>query len=322
MSKGKINILIAGLGAVGGYFGTFLAQNKNLDVCFLSRGKTYEHLKTNPLVLKSFKGYEISFKPNVSDDVLSFGKKFDYVFICTKSQDTSSLIKKIKKVVHEGSVNVTLQNGIYNLKILKKAFGAKRVMQIICKIGVEMRNDYVVEHFSLGFMQIGEMNGKNSMRVEKLYSLLKNSGIDARVINNMKEEFWIKYAWNTIFNSHTYISMETVDYFLRQNRIKKFIMPPYDEIALIAKSQGVEFGEKAYKKIITDSMALSKFKTSAYQDRKKGKEPETLYFLSALLEIARKKNIKVIYLERMHTITSMIFNGDFLDDDEEQTIRS
>ena len=307
MAKGKLNILVAGLGAVGGYFGTFLAQNKNLDVSFLSRGKTYEYFKTNPLVLKSYKGYEISFKPNVSDDVHSFGKKYDYVFVCTKSKDTAAFIKSIKKAVHEDSIIVSLQNGIYNFNILKKAFGSKRVMQAICKIGVEMRNDYVVEHSSLGFMQIGEMNGKNSPRAEKLAALLKDSGIDARVINNLKEEFWIKYAWNTLFNSQTYISIKTVDYFLRQNRIKNFIMPHYEEIALIAKSQGVDFGEKAYKKIITDSKALGKFKTSAYQDRKRNKEPETLYFLSALLEIAKKKNIKAKQLNLMHLLTKSIY---------------
>jgi len=307
MVSKKVNVLVAGLGAVGGFFGTFLARNKNLNVYFLSRGKTYEHFKTNPLVIRSFKGFEISFKPNVTNDVNSFEKKYDYVFVCTKSKDTAALIKSIKKEVHEDSIIVSLQNGIYNFNILKKAFGAKRVLQAICKIGVEMRNDYVIEHTSLGFMQIGEMNGKNSPRVEKLADLNKDSGIDARVINNMKEEFWIKFAWNTIFNSHTYIAMETVDYFFRQNRLKKFIMPHYEEIALIAKSQGVEFGEKAYKKIILDSKNLGKFKTSAYQDRNKDKEPETLYFLSTLIEIAKKKNIKAKQLNLMHLLTKSIY---------------
>lgn len=305
MSKVKdsrIYILVAGLGAIGGYFGTFLAQNKNLDLCFLSRGKTLEHFKYNPLLIKSYKVSEISFKPNVSDDILSFGKKFDYVLVCVKSKDTSALIKEIKKAVHEDSVIVTLQNGIYNLRIMKKAFGAKRVLQAVCKIGVEMKEDYTVEHSSLGFMQIGEFYGKNTQRVEKLAGILKESGIDVRVIENMKEEFWIKFAWNTIYNSLTFGYDVTVDKLFERKPLFRIVKNLYNEISLVAQTQGVVFGDRAYKKIITDSMSLGAFKTSAYQDLHKGKVSEAVYFTSELLILAKKHGISVPTIEKVHTL--------------------
>ena len=118
MPTGKINIIIAGLGAVGGYFGTFLALNKNNNVCFLSRGDTFKYFNSNRLILKSYKGYELSFKPKVSDNAATFKKKFDYVFVCTKSKDTASLIPQIKKVLSKKPYFIFVahrQENIYNL---------------------------------------------------------------------------------------------------------------------------------------------------------------------------------------------------------------
>ncbi len=311
MPPSKTKILVAGLGAIGGFFGAFLAQNKELDVSFFSRGKTLEHFKTNPLVIKSYKFSEITFFPVVSGDVLSIKKKFDYIFICTKSKDTLALIKQIKKLIKQSTVIVTLQNGLYNYRVLKKAFGAKNVLQAICKIGVEMREDFVVDHTSLGFMQIGEFDGKKSTRIKKLEAILKESGIDARMISNIKEETWIKFAWNSIFNTVTYIFSETIDQFFWMERLEDPVMPLYNEITLVAKSQGIKFGGTAFKKIITDTKTLGTFKTSAYQDRIKSKESETIYFLSELIEMAKKKKLRVPTLKNMYKITDMLHKNLF-----------
>lgn len=303
MPSGKLNILVAGLGAVGGYFGTFLALNKNLNVCFLSRGDTLRHFKSNRLYLKSYKGYELSFSPKISDSIVSFKRKFDYIFVCTKSKDTASLIPQIKKVIKRSSQIVSLQNGIYNQRLLSKSFGSEKTLQTICKIGVEMDNKFIIRHSSLGFIQIGEMNGRLSNRIKNLYKVLKESGIDVRIVNNIKEEIWIKFAWNAIYNSLTGISCVTVDKFFKFKQTEELIEKLYGEIKLIAKSQGIKFEEKAYNKVIDDSKKLGPFKTSSYQDRLKGKTLETPYFTKELLRLAEKKKIKTPLLQAVHALS-------------------
>lgn len=306
MSKGKLNILVAGLGTLGGYFGTFLAQNKNNNVYFLSRGVTFKHFKANRLLLKSYKGYELSFKPKVSDNATTFKKKFDYVFLCTKSKDTASVIPQIQKVVTRNSQIISLQNGIYNHRLLTKSFGSARTLPSICKIGVEMDVKYTILHSSLGFIQIGEMTGKLSKRIKNLYTVLKESGIDVRIVNNIKEEIWIKYAWNTIFNTLTGIGCVTVDKLFRFKQTEELVENLYEEIKLIAEAQGVLFGSVAYKKIIEDSKKLGAFKTSSYQDRLKGKVFETPYFTRELLRLAEIQKIKTPLLQAIHALSIAI----------------
>jgi 2-dehydropantoate 2-reductase len=296
----KPNILIAGTGAIGGYFGSQLAINKNLNVYFLVRGKALNHYKKYPLRIHSTVHKDISVMINVSDNMADFKKKFDYVFVCTKSKDTSSLIPEIKKVTKKKTQIVTLQNGLYNFRILKEHLGKTQCLQAICKIGADVDNKFVVRHTSLGFLVLGEEKGKPTKRVLALSDLLTSSGIKVKVSYDFQKEIWIKFAWNTIFNTLTGITGQTVDKLFSNRKKRLFIDEFYIEVKNIAQSQGVLFDDDAYKKIIKDTFHLGKFKTSAYQDIRKNKELETPYFTSELLKITTANKIKADKISALH----------------------
>jgi len=294
------NILIAGTGAIGGYFGGKLSQNKKLNVFFLSRGETLKKLQTNGLIIKSIdKDFKINI--SVSDNPKDFNIDFDYIFISVKSQDTLSLLKILEPVVSEKTQILTLQNGLYNYNLLKDRYGIEKVLQGICKIGVEMI-DGIVNHSSLGIIITGEENGKRTQRISELEELFRSSDIKIIISDNIKKEIWIKFGWNVIFNSMTAIYMKTVDELFANDNFPDTIDALYKEFSLIAKSQGVELGEEGYKKIISDSKELGKFKTSAYQDKIKGKPLEIEYFLDDVLNIARKEMISIPEFEKLHSL--------------------
>ncbi len=308
--SGKLNILVAGTGAIGGYFGSFLAMNPDLNVCFLSRGKALAHYKKHPLRICSSVHKDHKVKINVSGKVTSFRKKFDYVLFCTKSKDTDNLIPEIRKVIHNKTQIVTLQNGLYNFRILKEHFGKSRCLQAICKIGVEVDRKYVINHSSLGFLVIGVEKGKPTKRVLSLFELFSSSGLKVKVSNDFLKEIWIKFAWNSIFNTITGISGITVDKIFSTKKSVKFIDVFYNEVKNVAKSKGVVFNESDYKKIITDTKSLGKFKTSAYQDLRKHKELETPFFMSELLRISKASKVKVSIILRFNFLSSYVPEDD------------
>jgi 2-dehydropantoate 2-reductase len=302
----KQNILIVGTGALGGYFGSHLALNPDLNVCFLSRGKAFEHYKKHPLRVHSSVHKDIKVKIKVSGKVTSFRKKFDYVFFCTKSKDTEDLIPEIKKVIHWKTQIITLQNGLYNYRVLKKHFGKSRTLQAVCKIGVEVDKKFVVQHSSLGFLIIGEENGKPSGRISQLFDLLSSSGIKTKVSDDFLKEIWIKFAWNSIFNTLTGIFVVTVDKLFANKESSKLIEQFYSEFKKIAIANGVVLDAVAYKKIITDSKNLGAFKSSAYQDRLKNREVETQYFTSELIRMAKSKKINIPVITYLHYISKAV----------------
>ena len=303
---GKLNILVVGTGAIGGYFGSFLALKPNLNVCFLSRGKALAHYKKHLLRISSSVHNDIKVKINVSDKVTSFRKKFDYVFVCTKSKDTENLIPEIRKVINPSTQVVTFQNGLYNYRILKKHFGKSHCLQALCKIGAEVDNKFVIKHSSLGFLVIGEENGKPSKRLTNLHDLYISSGIKTKVSDDFQNEIWIKFAWNSIFNTLSGIFPVTVDKLFENKETAKLVEQFYSEFKKIAKAYGIIFGAVAYKKIITDSKSLGAFKSSAYQDRLKHKELETIYFTSELIRMAKSKKIDIPVITYLHYLSKAV----------------
>jgi 2-dehydropantoate 2-reductase len=302
----KLNILVAGTGAIGGYFGSFLALNPNLNVCFLSRGKSLAHYKRHPLHIHSTIHKDIKVKINVSDKVTSFRKKFDYILVCTKSKDTEKLIPEIQKVITTNTQVVTLQNGLYNYRILKKYIGKSRCLSAICKIGAEVDRKYVVQHTALGFLVIGEQKGKATKRIIDLSELLSSSGLKVIVSDDFLKEVWIKFAWNSIFNTLTGIFPVTIDKLFEDKDTSKLIEQFYSEFKKIAKACGVTFGAVAYKKIITDSKTIGAFKSSACQDRLKHKELETPYFTSELIRLAKSKKIDIPVITYLHYLAKAV----------------
>jgi 2-dehydropantoate 2-reductase len=302
----KINILVAGTGAIGGYFGSLLAMNPDLNVYFLSRGKALSYYKKHPLRICSSVHNDIKVKINVSDKVTTFRKKFDYVLVCTKSKDTENLIPEIRKVINPSTQVVTLQNGLYNYRILKKHFGKSRCIQSLCKIGAEVDKKFTIRHTSLGFLVIGEENNKPTKRITRLNDLFISSGIKTKVSDGFQNEVWIKFAWNSIFNTLSGIFPVTVDKLFENKETAKLVERFYSELKKIAKAHGITFGAVAYKKIITDSKNLGAFKSSAYQDRLRHKELETPYFTSELIRMAKSKKIDIPVITYLHYLSKAV----------------
>lgn len=302
----KSNVLIAGTGAIGGYFGSFLALNPALNVCFLSRGKALSYYRKHPLRIISNVHKNINVRIKVSGNVTSFRKKFDYILVCTKSKDTESLILEIQKVVNKNTQIVTLQNGLFNYRILKKHIGNVRCLQAVCKIGAEVDSKFIIRHSSLGFLVIGEENGRKSKRIIEFQRLLKSSGIRTKLSDDFKNEIWIKFGWNSIFNTLTGIFPVTIDKLFEDKETAKLIMQFYSEFKKIAKANGISFGAGAYKKIITDSESLGAFKSSAYQDRLKHKELETPFFTSELIRMAKHYKIDIPVITYLHYLSKAV----------------
>lgn len=291
----KTRILVCGAGAIGGYFGGRLAQNPENEVYFLTRGQTYKNLKENGLRIKSIHG-DFNINVNTVDDPGILNPEFDFIFISVKLYDNSELFKNINHLFRQGAIIVTLQNGLSGYEELENFVPERdNLLQGICKISSELKSDGIIHHTALGKIIAGEYQGFGKDTSFRLITLLSASSVKAVRSDNLKLDIWIKYAWNAIFNSLTALYMISVNELFDNENYRLQVFKLYDAVSEIAETQGVKFGEKEYRMIITDTMNLEKFQTSAYFDRRNGKKTEVWYFLSHLKSLAKKYNLNHNY---------------------------
>lgn len=88
MKENSIKILIAGIGGVGGYFGSLLAKkyakHETIQIYFLARNQHLKAIKSNGIKVTSGEKEWIAHPDLASDNPSDFGK-IDVILLCTKS---------------------------------------------------------------------------------------------------------------------------------------------------------------------------------------------------------------------------------------------
>jgi len=108
------NILIFGAGAIGAFYGSRLAQGKDVEVSVICRSN-YDVVKERGFHVDSPYYGEYNWKPtNVyRNPKEAHGQRWDYVVVTTKSlPDVSDDSALLEGVIAEGTAIVLIQNGI------------------------------------------------------------------------------------------------------------------------------------------------------------------------------------------------------------------
>jgi 2-dehydropantoate 2-reductase len=285
-----MKILIYGTGGVGGYFGGRLAANKDNTVHFVARGN-YNVLKQKGLDIKSTHGNFRLPKINIIKEAKD--SDYDLILITAKSYDTDDIIMKLKKIVSSSTVIISVQNGISNYTKLVKNFGGQRVIRGFCRIASEIKDGYKVHHTALGEIIIGEEHGQLSERLKRLKHNFNRSKIVLSIPKDIRHAVWIKFVWNSIFNTFTAASMLTVDKLIYNTDTYILCKELFNEIEEVANAEGIKITPKEKKSLLSKEKNRGIYKTSTYIDRQAGKPMEHEAFAGEIVRLAKKHGINV-----------------------------
>ncbi|RKQ63464.1 ketopantoate reductase [Thermovibrio guaymasensis] len=289
---------VFGAGGVGSLYGSLLARCGH-RVVFIARGEHLKAMKEKGLKVKSYKYGEFTVKeepPRVvfTDNPKEAGK-VDAVLVCVKSYDTEKVAPQIEPLLKENTVVISVQNGIENEEILAKYVGKERVLGATAFVGTYVKEPGVVVHEAAGLLEVGELSGKPSKRVEKLVEELKKCGVEARVSRDINYTLWKKLMWNVAFNPYSVITRATVGEILSQPETYEIVKNLMLECIEVAKAYGVKLKEKTLEGYLKSSPDLMNYKTSMLLDYEKGKPIEIEGITGALIRKAKEKGIDVPY---------------------------
>jgi 2-dehydropantoate 2-reductase len=191
-------IAVVGSGSIGLYYGGKLAE-QGADVGFLMRSG-FEEARQRGIHIFSKEAGDIRLEdPRVFRASSEIGP-CDLVVIALKTTSNDALDILLPPLLHKDTMLLTLQNGLGNEEFLAERHGAHRVLGGLCYVRLTRRSPASVDHAGHGMLSIGEFTGHPLPRTRRIVKAFRESGIDARLVEELATERWRKLVWNIPFN--------------------------------------------------------------------------------------------------------------------------
>jgi 2-dehydropantoate 2-reductase len=264
-------IAIVGAGAVGCYYGGRLAQHGR-DVHFLMRSD-YETVRRDGLHITSPLG-DANLRVNVYKSAADIGR-CDLVIIAMKATSNEALLELIPPLLDEGTLLLTLQNGLGNEEFLAHHFGAQRVLGGLCFVCINRTAAGVIHHMAQGRIHLGEHTRSPQPRTHALAAILNQSGIDCVIEPSLAAARWKKLVWNIPFNGLS-IGEGGIDTaaILADPRIEQRIRDLMTEIIATAQALGHSIAFDLITDMIERTRTMAQYRPSSLIDYQEGREVE------------------------------------------------
>ncbi len=182
---------IYGAGGLGGYYGARLAE-AGQEVAFIARGAHLEAIRKNGLKVISPLGDAHLKKPTATSDPKEVGT-VDVVIVAVKTWQVPEAARAMQPMIGADTIVVPFLNGVQAPDELAEILGAQHVLGGLSKIFSLIESPGVIRHSNPGaYVEIGELQGGHSARVEALRAAFEKSGAQAKASDDIRTELWKK----------------------------------------------------------------------------------------------------------------------------------
>jgi 2-dehydropantoate 2-reductase len=285
-----MKVCIYGAGAIGGYMGA-LMHRAGAEVGFVARGAHLDAMRRNG-VRVLLDDEEVVARPHCTDDPAELGPQ-DYVVIALKAHSVPGVVDAMEPLlgndtsvvtavngipywyfyrhggVHEGSTLESIDPGGRQWSVLRP----ERAIGCVVYPATEVVEPGVIKHVYGDKFPLGEPSGERTDRVARLSEVMQAAGLRAPVLDNIRDEIWLKLWGNLCFNPISALTHATLDVIASDagtRAVAKAMM-------LEAKAIGdrIEVGFRVdVERRIDGAGAVGAHRTSMLQDLERGRPME------------------------------------------------
>jgi 2-dehydropantoate 2-reductase len=302
-----MKICIYGAGAIGGYLGVQLAQ-AGADVSLVARGAHLAAMRANGLKLL-IGDEERVVRPRCTDNPAELGPQ-DFVIICLKAHSITSVIEAIQPLLASHTRIVTAVNGIPYWYFYKhgnacegstlesidpggrqwRELGPERAIGCIVYPATEIEAPGVIRHVYGDRFPLGEASGERSEDVERLAAMFVKAGLQAPILDRIRDEIWLKLWGNVCFNPISALTHATLDKICADPATRALSKAMMLETQSIAETFGVKFRVDIERRI-EGARKVGAHKTSMLQDLERGRPMEIDPLVTVVQEMGRLTQI-------------------------------
>jgi 2-dehydropantoate 2-reductase len=230
---------ILGAGAMGSIVGAHLARAGH-SVVMLARAQRAREIEQRGLRIKGLAEFTQSV-PVISDPATFKGAAV--LVVGTKTHSTDAALAPLRHA--DVGTAFSMQNGMMKNDQLIRALGKQRVLGALADASGEVLPSGEVLFTRNGLLYLGELDGRNSERAQRMASTIANSGVRASAVTDILSLEWSKFA--------SWAAMMVLSATTRANSWKYLIDPNASlvlvrlvrEVGTLAVASGVEVSDRS-----------------------------------------------------------------------------
>jgi 2-dehydropantoate 2-reductase len=181
---------ILGAGAMGAILGGHLARAGH-SVVMLARGERARQLEQRGITIRGLSDFTVPVQTLRDPAAL---RSAGTLIVATKTPGTAEALEPLRKA--QLGLALSIQNGVLKNEVLARAFGRERVLGALADTSGELLPDGEVLFTRNVNIMIGELDGGESARVERLVHTLDAAGVRAAGSAEITTLEWSKFcAW-------------------------------------------------------------------------------------------------------------------------------
>lgn len=274
--KTKTRIIIAGIGGVGGYFGSLLAKkyqdSNQVEIIFIARGEHLQKIKADGL--KVIKGdAKFTTYPALATDDFAEAGRADYIILCTKSYDLEETTTLLKPCLKNDTIIIPLLNGVNNAERIRKILPSQTVLDGCAYIVSHILSPGVIENIGNTQKIFFGLDNIINEKFTLLEKILQEAGIDATLSQNISTVIWTKFIFISAIATATSYYDQTVGEVVENH--EKTLVNLIEEVTQIARAKNIQTDPDIASKTLQKLKKVPYQNTTSMQRDFQNKKPHT-----------------------------------------------
>lgn len=320
-----MKIAVFGAGAIGCFIAGMMAR-AGFSPTLIARGQMLKAIQSQGLSVK-FEGDWFTVPLEATDDTAAVGPQ-DLVILATKAHQIEPALPALKGLIGPETRVMPAINGIpwwyckglsgsaaqpvadRNLDScdpsgrIDRMIPADRVLGAVVYLAASIPEPGRVDTIGPKTLLIGDASGKNGAMTEQVADMLRQSGFDAPVVDDIRAAVWTKLWGNVHSNPLSVATMGTMEQICTDQKVSDVSRAIMRETESVANALGVTFSMSIEDRLV-EGAKLGSFRTSMLQDFDKQRPIELDAILGVVSELGARVGIDTPAIDMLYAIVRM-----------------
>ncbi len=278
---------ICGMGALGAMYGSIISKAGG-DVVFVMDDERFARERSRARYINGVR-CEL---PTVR---AAEAERADLLIVAVKSPGLPSALDTVERCVGEGTVIMSVLNGITSEKTIAARFGAEHMIYAVAQGTDAVMLDGELRFSKVGELRVGAFDGGMSENLDRVCEYLGRVSIPCVREEDIMRRMWGKFMFNVGLNQSCMIFGTNYGGCADPSGVPYMLMvSAMREVIAVARCEGIDIGEETLREYVGVLSGLTpEAMPSMRQDRIMRRPSEVEMFAGTVIKLAEKHMLTV-----------------------------